>query len=361
MSLLLHRCRVPAPSLHFRLGFLSIILLGVGIINLNRLLIMVTTLQQNLEGTPQISHFTCDSCNPQTFTFLIENKDFCANEPPFLLIIVLSHTKNAERRNVIRNSWGSIKQHKNLPVKVLYVLGTTDYGIPHATVRESHKYQDVLVVYIKEHNTEITSKLLAALQWILNFCESAKFILKTNDYSYNNPALFVDFLLNTWGLPRHFIAGRCTLFRPNRDFYSKNYISYETYADLYFPVYCSGQAYVMPSKTLKQIYETSMNVINFYLDDVFINGFCRTVTNVRYIQIPGVLSSRHELTVCDRNKVLNVQGISSGQMQHMWKMANNFVKLNNNTDCSYLSHKHLLAATVLLIVCLLGFVRLFKL
>ena len=31
MSLLLHRCRVPAPSLHFRLGFLSIILLGVGI------------------------------------------------------------------------------------------------------------------------------------------------------------------------------------------------------------------------------------------------------------------------------------------------------------------------------------------
>ena len=87
MSLLLHRCRVPAPSLHFRLGFLSIILLGVGIINLNRLLIMATTLQQNLEGTPQISHFTCDSCNPQTFTFLIENKDFSANEPPFLLII----------------------------------------------------------------------------------------------------------------------------------------------------------------------------------------------------------------------------------------------------------------------------------
>ena len=116
MSLLLHRCRVPAPSLHFRLGFLSIILPGVGIINLNRLLIMVTTLLQTLKGTPQISHFTCDSCNPQTFTFLIENKDFCANEPPFLLIIVLSHTKNAERRNVIRNSWGSIKQHKNLPV-----------------------------------------------------------------------------------------------------------------------------------------------------------------------------------------------------------------------------------------------------
>ena len=101
--------------------------------------------------------------------------------------------------------------------------------------------------------------------------------------------------------------------------------------------------------------------INFYLDDVFITGFCRIAANIRYIQIPGVLSSRHELTVCDRNKVLNVQGISSGQMQHMWKMANNFVKLNNNTDCSYLSHKHLLAATVLLIVCLLGFVRLFKL
>ena len=119
---------------------------------------------------------------------------------------------------------------------------------------------ECILVYIKEHNTEITSKLLAALQWILYFCKAAKFILKTYDYSYNNPALFVDFLLNTWGLPRHFIAGRCTLFRPNRDFYSKNYISYETYADLYFPVYCSGQAYVMPSKTLKQIYKTSMNV-----------------------------------------------------------------------------------------------------
>ena len=365
MSPLLHRCRVPRPSEYFRIGFLLITLLTIGVINLNRLPIMATTLRQAFEGTPQMSHFTCDSCNAQSFTFPIANEDFCAREPPFLFIIVLSHVKNAERRKVIRNSWGSIKQHRNLPVKVLYVLGTIDYGIPHATVRESHKHQDVLVVYIKEHNTEITLKMMAALQWILDFCPSAKFILKTNDHSYSNPGLFVDFLLNTWGLPKHFIAGRCTLFRPNRDFYSKDYTSYETYANLYFPTYCSGQAYIMPSRTLKQIYETSTNIINFHLEDVFITGFCRSAANVRYIQIPGVLSSGHEWSMCNMNKALNVQGISSDQVQQTWNSANEYMKLINSTNCSYIhisfAYKYLFVANVLFIACSLSFVRIFKL
>ena len=89
MPLLPSLRRVTRQSLLTTLLLVAVILSGFGVLSSNKFWIFVS----NILGTKANanSDLTCENCNSERISFLIENDDLCAGKAPFLLIVVLSH------------------------------------------------------------------------------------------------------------------------------------------------------------------------------------------------------------------------------------------------------------------------------
>ncbi|UYV74668.1 hypothetical protein LAZ67_12000459 [Cordylochernes scorpioides] len=55
-----------------------------------------------------------DTNHPHDFPYLINPEDSCEDNPPFLLILVLSKTSNREQRRAIRDTWGLLQLQRAL-------------------------------------------------------------------------------------------------------------------------------------------------------------------------------------------------------------------------------------------------------
>ena len=270
---------------------------------------------------PYVPELTCDNCNSHIFNYSIVQKDFCKNRSPFLLILVISKDSNLNQRNAIRETWGSVKRYKNLGVKTLFVLGARDHkNGPHQDViLENNKNHDILSVNLPEKYDHLTLKSRAALQWTVNYCPAARYILKTDDDCFNNPRKFVDYL--TKANATEFVGGFCFTTRPNRNTKSKWYTPENMYPDVYFPVYCGGPAYVLSAEAAQKIHKVASNTKHFHMEDIFLTGFCRTNANLMARNIPGVQVSFPKKPGCDMINVLNIHKVSPSDMYKLWKTA----------------------------------------
>jgi len=143
----------------------------------------------------------------------------------------------------------------------------------------------------------LTNKTMAGLRWAREFCPNAKFILKTDDDSFNVPQRYVDYLL---GLePGHrFIGGYCFTIMPDRHNASKFFVPSSMYPDRYYPTYCSGPGYVMSRSAVVSVLSMSSDVSFLPMEDVFVTGVCRVAAGIMYTQLVGVLEDHRQLTRC---------------------------------------------------------------
>jgi len=114
---------------------------------------------------------------------------------------------------------------------------------------------------------------VAALQWISEHCDHAKYIMKTDD----------DVFVNMFALLHHlhdlYVHGfRWRLFaclvvwsaHARRD--GKWRITTEEFPDDLYPPYCSGMGYVFSTDVAVAMYRVSFYVKFFWVDDVFVSG-----------------------------------------------------------------------------------------
>ena len=106
---------------------------------------------------------------------LIQTSSTCyeAGSNLLLLIVVKSSTDNFEYRQVIRESWGQLKEvmpgeRNAAQVRTVFLLGmTNDEEVKHKVLQESHTHQDIVLYDFVDQYWNNTYKAIMGLRYCL--------------------------------------------------------------------------------------------------------------------------------------------------------------------------------------------------
>ncbi len=247
----------------------------------------------------------------------------------FLLNIIISHHANLRARNNIRRTWGAIRHYRGLRVKTMFAFGVhDDHNLNNQLHIEDELHHDVIQGDFKDSYNTLTQKSAMVIHWFTNHCKMAKYLLKTDDDSFNHPKRFIDYLRQV--RQEKFVGGYCFTVMPDRRQGSKYYVDTATYPDVYYPTYCTGPGYILSQKAAVDILAVSLNVTYIQMEDVYFAGMCRVAANLTYTQIPGVVVGGDQLTKCDlATWTKNTHNIVPEKMLMIW----DDVKVADRGDC----------------------------
>ena len=221
------------------------------------------------------------------YEFLINHESICDSDI-FILFLVLTDLKHFERRQDIRNTWGSIKIYNNAKLRIVFLVGELlpaigDLQVQHKLRHESDQYQDIVQGNFIDSYKNLTYKTVFGLHWMQMHCRNAQFVFKTDDDVVINVFRLVDFLQgfkNGAIMLRNFVYCMTTNFeRPKRG-KSKVHTSYSEYQYFWFPVYCHGPGYLMSNDVAVRLYNATQYIPFLWLEDVFI-GFGMSILELQ--------------------------------------------------------------------------------
>ena len=204
---------------------------------------------------------------PQHKTTLI-TKTACERDY-FLLILVSSAPANLERRNLIRQTWGT-DTHLTAPEwKTYFLLGQTRNQTQSDLLQtESNMHGDTIRADYYEHYWKQSLKIQMAFEWAARYC-SFSYLLKADD----------DVLVNTEDLIK-FLQRRTT---PNKGLFTgmlhhnpkvlregKWNVSYEEYNHTHYPDFCSGAGFVMSYDVIECLVALFDVIKPYRMDDVYV-------------------------------------------------------------------------------------------
>lgn len=218
--------------------------------------------------------------------YLINQPSKCAKEEEdiLLLMFVKSSPENAQRRLVIRETWGDegyVRANLHVNVKVLFVLGVHPdegerSGVQKVLEAESESYGDLIQRDFLDTFHNLTTKLILQFDWASEFCRKARFIMSTDDDVFVHTPNLVRYLRTVEQKPvSNFWVGHVHRGSPPvRRKSSKYYVPFEMYPWSAYPDYTSGAGYVVSGDVASKIHAAT-EVLNssLYIDDVFM-GIC---------------------------------------------------------------------------------------
>nr|CAB3224885.1 lactosylceramide 1,3-N-acetyl-beta-D-glucosaminyltransferase-like [Phallusia mammillata] len=249
--------------------------------------------------------------------------------------LIKSTVSNHHRRNVIRSTWGSIQVHLGLQIRNVFVVGKTKHHAIQKKLEEEVKlHNDILQVDFYDDAGSVPEKVLAGMQWSsMHLHPETLYSSMDDDIVVHIPNL-AKYLIHKFLEPPRcrnemvFPASRpcyehlpilCVYSYqskdyPERNWFSKWYTSHEEYSGSTWPKYCRGGMYIVPVKTISELFEISRSMPRIMMDDVWVTGFMRRKMGMGDLNIvPAAHSVRHEFQFRSTND--NFDGIL---VQHLW-------------------------------------------
>lgn len=220
--------------------------------------------------------------NPHDFSYVITPNRSCSNREVELVICVPISESNYEGRAVIRNTWGSYANNTSNKALLVFFLGSklTKHNSTKQRdlLEESLTYGDILQENYIDSYSNLSLKSVSILKWVSQFCPQTKFIVKADDDMYVN----IPFLIKTLrerasdkSVPSAFVIGTLQVnAHPIRSPSSKWYTPLSMFRENAYPNYVSGTTYAMTSDAAYLLYEASLRVPLFWLEDIYITGLC---------------------------------------------------------------------------------------
>ncbi|CAG5128679.1 unnamed protein product [Candidula unifasciata] len=230
--------------------------------------------------------------NPHDFKYLIQPKVTCANEDVILVMCVPIAYNNYEGRSVIRKTWGSYAYNMSNKARLVFFIGNIppESGKSAAFTQrnisaESLQYGDILQEDYVDSYRNLSLKSVSILKWVHLFCSFTKFVLKVDDDIYIN----IPFLVNVLheysshkSSPKSYVIGSLQVnAHPKRDSNSKWYTPTSMFPGNTYPNYAIGPAYAMTGIAASLLYEASLRVPTFWLEDIYITGLCAKTASVK--------------------------------------------------------------------------------
>ncbi|XP_015244923.1 PREDICTED: N-acetyllactosaminide beta-1,3-N-acetylglucosaminyltransferase 2-like [Cyprinodon variegatus] len=243
--------------------------------------------QPNLKVTTQVNDY--NSLPPRFKDFLLymrcrsypilRDQPTICREPPFLLLAVKSIAPHIDRRQAIRQSWGSAGVVANMTVVTVFLLGDASNADYHPNLSEMVEYEskqhgDIVQWDFRDSFFNLTVKELLFLEWIQTRCSGARYIFKGDDDVFVNTYRILDFLKGL-SEPRArdlFVGDVITNAGPHRDKRVKYFIPESMYVGTY-PPYAGGGGYLYSGDLAARLHNVSQHVALYPIDDVY-TGMC---------------------------------------------------------------------------------------
>ena len=204
---------------------------------------------------------------PQHKTTLI-TKTTCEQDY-FLLILVSTAPENLQRRNLIRQTWGT-DTHLTAPMfKTYFLLGRTrNQTLSDLLHTENGVYGDMIRADYYENYWNQSLKIQMAFEWAARYC-SFSYLLKADD----------DVLVNNDDLIKFLQRGTT----PNKGLFmgmlhhnpivrreGKWTVSYNEYSGTHYPDFCSGAGFVMSYDVIECLVALFDVIKPYRMDDVYV-------------------------------------------------------------------------------------------
>ncbi|XP_064616240.1 beta-1,3-galactosyltransferase 5-like [Liolophura sinensis] len=220
--------------------------------------------------------------NSYDYSFLIDGRNICQRESPFLLVVVPSVFDHQENRMVIRETWGSVVRTgmwadgTPLPlIKLIFLFGQRHDPSLFSTLKEENlQYGDIVLANFVDSYRNLTIKSMAALYWTIRFCPDAKYLLKNDEDTIVNLPRLVELLKDK--VPNSIIGHKGHVLSVTRDGYIEKWIvSKEEYPPDKYPPYILGNFYAIPKDLIPKLFHVSQYIPYLSMEDVFITGVVR--------------------------------------------------------------------------------------
>lgn len=274
--------------------------------------------------------------NPHNFSYLLNNADVCSGGTVRLLVLVASDARQGERRrSAIRDTWGQKALQRALHFRIVFLLAD-----PHneSTLEdilvESYTYGDIVREGFTESFHNLALKSVMGLKWAVEHCSNAEYVAKTDDDIFLHVPNLVD-ALDDADVSRSILCHPNPIRRilregdrmelPER--YTKYLVSRKELPGELFPRYCGGFAYAFTSASAKKLYEASTVTPAFFIEDVYVTGFCRIKAGLKILGNraialkPAVTPRQGSCAFAEDGRVTSHE-LDAEQMRALWKETN---------------------------------------
>ena len=258
---------------------------------------LITALVTGLVYTPSFSispptfssNFTprhdCKSwkASPQHKTSLI-TRTTCV-EKYFLLILVSSAPANFERRNLIRQTWGTDSNLTAPQWKTYFLVGqTTNQTQSDLLQTESNIHGDMIRADYPEHYWNQSLKIQMAIEWAARYCNFS-FLLKADDDVLVKTKDLIKLLQRNSTPKRGLYMGKLhpTDKVPRTGKWS---VPYEEYSGTHYPDFCTGAGFVMSYDVVECLVPLFDVIKPYRMDDVYV-GMLANKSGVRAVDHSG--------------------------------------------------------------------------
>jgi len=294
---------------------------------------------KSLKDYVPVREDSCVNCSTNDFKIILSQEKMCKMPPKIdILILISSAPSEYAQRRAIRQTWGSKCNHIDSRIKCVFVIGNflndsanidnirtfpnkvvDDSYNNSQLIKESEDFKDIVQFDFIDSYGNLTYKTLSGLKWAVNVCASAEYVMKTDTDMFVNTEL-LPLLVQT--APRTlFMGGFCwgPSF-PNRDIFSKWFVSYKSYRHHQFPPMCSGTGYIMSRDVVQLILRKSRNVPFFHLEDVYIS-LCIQKTAVTPVKLAGFSNLMTQFEDCDlyKNNVITSHYMNPEVLYDYWQ------------------------------------------
>lgn len=233
-----------------------------------------------------------------------------------LLIAISTSASHLESRLAIRDTWGGYA--REIGAKVLFFVGLPKNNKYHSRINEENaKFRDIIQASFLDTYSNLTLKTISMLKWVSEVCSFVKFVLKVDDDMFIN----VENILNATrskNISRAILGELAHEWPPVRSLKNKWYTSYHDYPFNIYPDFVFGPSYLLTGDSIKPLYDASMKMKIFHLEDVYITGLVAEKENIKRINLPAMFNKPRDLQPCNFKKILSSHGHTPPDMRRHW-------------------------------------------
>ncbi|XP_069693753.1 beta-1,3-galactosyltransferase 5-like [Periplaneta americana] len=252
--------------------------------------------------------------------FNISNVELCPDlgSNMQLLIAITSAPSHKEARMAIRQTWGHFRQRSD--VNIAFLLGSTkDAYLAQELINENKLYSDLISAHFLDSYNNLTLKTVSLLEWVDNYCNRVKFILKTDDDMFINIPKLLSFIEKHSKDKRTIFGRLAKRWKPIRNKKSKYYVSPNQYQPAIFPDFTTGPAYLITSDVIHDLYTAALAKTYLKLEDVFITGIVAQDMKIKRTHVNEFLNKRVTFNACNIQKGISIHMVKYHEQFDLWK------------------------------------------
>ena len=191
-----------------------------------------------------------------------------------LVILVHSHPEHLTLRKTLRQTWAKEVSEGTFKSRTVFLIGEVEQeDLSRRLEEERRTHSDLVKGSFVDSYRNLTYKHLLGYRWVMEHCERADYVLKSDD----------DQFVDTFQLPRYLATFLpppdqpwflCNILQraPIRSESSKWFVSRAEWPQSSYPPYCAGWAYVTTLATVSRVLAWSEQHQYFWIDDLHVTG-----------------------------------------------------------------------------------------